>query len=159
MAYSFDGPNKLIILSSTSTLDLRDMWSRYTEWLAISDNSKYLPALTTVGGEDIDVSAGTQIPIYIFLQNGWRIRPMEEAHTLSVVNGILVVFGGGDPFVDTLGDYRVGIRYSQPVQAININQPLVAAIKAKTDNLPVDPASSTELTQIKNLVTIGLYCL
>lgn len=34
-------------------------------------------------------------------------------------DGILVVDGGGDPFVDTLGSYRVNTRYSQPVQAIS----------------------------------------
>lgn len=121
MAYSFDGVNKLIILTSTSTLDLRDLWSRYTDWLAISDNSKYLQAMTTVGGDEIDSDAGTRIPIYIFLQNGWRIRPMESAHTLSVNNGILLVFGGGDPFVDTIGTFRVNIRYSQPVEAISFD--------------------------------------
>jgi len=163
VAYSFDGPNSLIILSSTSTLDLRDMWSRYTEWLAISDNSKYLPALTTVGGDDIDADAGTRIPIYLFLQNGWRVRPMESNHTLSVVNGILLVSGGGDPFIDTLGSYRVGIRYSQPVQAISFDTGIgdLDAFKRNTAltgfTFPMnhvathDPASGLSVTMTRSL--------
>jgi hypothetical protein len=120
VAYTFDGPNKLIILSSgTTTLDLRDVWSKWVDWFVLSDNAKFLPAFSTVGGDEIDASSGTLIPIYLFLQNGWRVRPYEGNHTLSVIDGILLVPGGGDPFVSTIGNYRVGIRYSQPVQAIS----------------------------------------
>ncbi len=58
------------------------------------------------------------VPLYLFVLNGWKIRPMESDHTLYVTNGTLVVSGGGDPFVSTLGDYTVRVVYQQPVQAI-----------------------------------------
>lgn len=119
MAITFDGPTKRINLSTgTTTLSVRDLWSRWVDWLAISDNSKYLAAFTSLGGDPIDPVAGTYIPIYAFLQNGWRIKPFEGNHTLSVTDGIVLVAGGGDPFVSTTGSYVVRINFQQPVQAI-----------------------------------------
>ena len=122
MAYTFDPANKLIILSSgTVSMGVRDVYSRWKEWVQTSDNSKYLPAFSTTGGDPIDVAAGTSIPAYMFLLNGWRIRPQESNHTLKVYDGVLVVSGGGDPFVNTTGSFVVRINYSQPVQAITVS--------------------------------------
>ena len=122
MAYTFDAANKLVILSSgTVAMSVRDVYSRWKEWVQTSDNSKYLPAFTTTGGDPIDPSAGTSIPAYMFLVNGWRIRPQEADHTLNVSDGVLVVNGGGDPFVNTTGSHVVRINYSQPVQAITVS--------------------------------------
>lgn len=121
MAYIFDGPNKLIILTpGTTVVGVRDVLSRWADWVVLSDNAKYLPAFNQVGGNDIDVSVGTKIPIYGYLINGWRIRPQESNHTLNVIDGILLVDGGGDPFVNTLGSFVVRINYQQPVQAITV---------------------------------------
>lgn len=118
MAYTFNGVAKTITLSAgTVTLDLVDLHSRWKDWV-FAGNAQYALALNTVGGEPIDPSAGTLVPLYLFLLNGWKLRPMEADHTLSVVGGTLLVEGGGDPFVSTLGDFTVRIRYQQPVQAI-----------------------------------------
>jgi hypothetical protein len=122
VGYSFDGTSKVITLTAgTTTMSVRDVWSRWVDWIALSDNSKYLPAFVTVGGDDIDPGAGTKIPIYAFLLNGWRIKPQEADHTLNVTDGILLVDGGGDPFNNTSGDYVVRINYQQPVQAISFS--------------------------------------
>lgn len=107
--------------AGTVAFSVRDLWSRWVDWVATSDNSKFLPAMSSVGGNDIDPSAGTSIPAYVFLINGWRVRPQEANHTLAVSGGVLLVNGGGDPFVNTLGAYNVRIVYSQPVQAITVN--------------------------------------
>ncbi len=120
MTITFDGSTKIISLSATSSLSVKDLWSRWCDWMAISTNSKWLPAMSQVGGNTIDLSAGTSIPPYIYLINDWRVRPQESSHTLNVSDGILLVDGGGDPFVDTLGSYIVRINYSQPVQAITV---------------------------------------
>lgn len=121
MSLSFDGPNRRIVLSAgTVSMGVRDLWSRYVDWLAIGDNSKYLPAFRTVGGDAINSVEGTFVPIYAFLLNGWRIRPQEANHTLDVEDGILLVDGGGDPFVNTTGSYVVRVNYKNPVQAITV---------------------------------------
>lgn len=121
MALSFDGPNKRINISSATTLSVRDLWSRWVDWFGTSDNSKYGIAMLQVGGNDIDAGAGTKIPIYNFLTNGWKVKPQESSHTLSVTDGVLLVDGGGDPFVNTTGSYVVRVNYQQPVQAISFS--------------------------------------
>lgn len=93
------------------------MWSAWKEWL-LAGNAQYALAMDTVGGDPIDPTAGTLIPLYLFLKNGWKIKPMESDHTLAVTGGVLVVEGGGDPFISTIGDYTVRIVYQQPVQAL-----------------------------------------
>jgi len=121
MPLSFDGPTKVITITTDTTLDVKDLWSRWVDWLLTSDNSKYELAMEQVGGNDIDLGAGTSIPIYIFLLNGWKVKPKEANHTLAVTNAILVVDGGGDPFVNTTGSFVVRVNYQQPVQAIGVS--------------------------------------
>lgn len=118
---TFDGPNKIIELSSgTTALGVIDLYSRWKDWIAVG-NAQYLPAFSPVGGEPIDAIAGTSIPLYAFLTNGWRIKPQEANHTLAVVGGVLLVDGGGDPFVNPTGSFVVRINYQQPVQAITVS--------------------------------------
>lgn len=120
MGLIFNGSTKTITLTSgTVSLSVRDLWSRWVDWLLTSDNTKFLPAFSQVGGNDIDINSGTKIPIYLFLINGWRLKPQEAHHTLNVGDGILLVDGGGDPFVNTTGNFMVRINYQQPVQAIS----------------------------------------
>jgi hypothetical protein len=122
MATSFDPSTKIISLSSgTTSIDVRGVYSDWKRWVAVSDNAKYLPVFSATGGDTIDAGAGTSIPCYAFLLNGWRIRPQEASHTLSVSGGVLLVSGGGDPFVNTTGAFIVRINYSQPVQAITVS--------------------------------------
>lgn len=119
---TFNGTDKTITLSlGTTVLSVRDVYSRWVDWFIGQGNEKYLPAFLTIGGDDIDTVAGTKIPIYAFLINGWKIRPQEADHTLQVNDGILLVNGGGDPFINTIGDFIVRINYQQPVQAISFS--------------------------------------
>jgi hypothetical protein len=157
MAYTFDGANKLVILSTgTENIDLADLWSRWKDWL-LQGNAGYARAFDTVGGEGI--TEGVRIPLYLFMQNGWQIRPDEADHTLSVFGGILIGDGGGDPFVSTLGDYTVRVVYQQPVQAIGysteggtgptaaqIASAVVAALQATTIPVDVRKINATTLT-------------
>ena len=111
---TFDGANKRIVLTTT-TVSASEIWSRYMEWLsADSDNAKWGLAMTQVGGDDL--GGGLFIPIYVFLQNGWRVRPMESSHQL-MITGNLFVAEGGSPLVNTLGNYNVIAQYTVPVQA------------------------------------------
>ena len=122
MSYIFEGTEKIILLTQgTVKISVRDLWSRWVSWFLTDDNSKFLPAFKTVGGDDINALEGTRIPIYSFLENGWRIKPQESNHTLTVNDGILLVNGGGDPFINTFGAYTVRINYQQPVQAISFS--------------------------------------
>ena len=120
--FIFNGPNKLIIIQlGITNISVRELWSRWVDWLLISDNSKFDPAFSSVGGDNIDVAQGTKIPLYAFLLNGWKLRPQESNHTLTIRDGVIVVDGGGDPFTNTLGAFTVRINYQQPVQAISFS--------------------------------------
>ena len=120
MSYTFNWVTKIISLVSTTTLDLRDLWSRWIEWVDLPNNSKYALAFRTVWGDDIDVSSWIAIPIYIFIQNWRKIKPMESNHTLKVTNWILVD-SSWDPFINTTWSFIVRINYQQPVQAITVS--------------------------------------
>lgn len=117
MPIVFDPATKRIVLDSAST-SATEIYSRWADWIALSDNAKYLPAFRSVGGDDL--GSGLLIPPYYFLQNGWRVRPMESDHTLTIT-GNLFVDGGGDPVVQTLGNFNVLTKLVVPVQAQGIS--------------------------------------
>lgn len=113
MAIQFDPANKRIILESSS-VTAEEIYSRWVDWAATSDNVKFGEVITHVGGNDL--GGGLYIPNYIFLNNGWKVRPMESNHILNIV-GNLFVTGGGVPVVSTLGNFNVVVQYTVPVQA------------------------------------------
>ena len=113
----FDPIAKRIILDSAST-SASQIWSQWADWVATDDNAKYLPALSQVGGDEL--GSDLYIPVYIFLLNGWRVRPMESSHQL-IITGNLFVDGGGVPVVNTLGAYNVSVQYTVPVQAQTVS--------------------------------------
>lgn len=113
MALTFDPAARRIVLDSATTT-ATEIYSRWADWVATSDNAKYLPAFRSLGGDDL--GGGLLVPPYYFLLNGWRVRPMEADQTLTI-DGNLFVDGGGEPVVQTLGSFRVLTRLVVPVQA------------------------------------------
>ena len=116
MTITFDPTNKRIILDSAD-VDVQDIYSRWKEWVQLSDNSKYSQAFSVVGGDEL--GGGLFVASYFFLMNSWRIRPMEQDHTL-ILRGNVSVLGGGVPVVRTIGNYNVSIQFTVPVQAQGI---------------------------------------
>ena len=108
-----DPATKRFVLDSAS-VSARDVFRAWADWMLLSDNSKYLPAFSATGGDDL--GSGLSIPPYYFLLNGWRVRPMEANHAL-IITGNLFVDGGGVPVVQTLGAFNVSVQYTVPVQA------------------------------------------
>jgi hypothetical protein len=126
MAITFDPTAKRIVLDSTTT-SAPELWSRWADWVTVGDNAKYLPAFRQTGGDDL--GSGLSIPPYLFLLNGWRVRPM-EANQLLVITGNLFTDSGGAPVVATLGAYNVSVQYTVPVQAQGISTSGAAAPSA-----------------------------
>jgi len=85
------------------------------DWVATSDNAKYLPAFSQLGGV-------APVALYITLENGWKVRPMEAAGQ-TTVTGNLLVAGGGSPFVATVGTFASQVVLESPLsaQAIKVN--------------------------------------
>lgn len=114
MAIILDGATKRIILDSAS-VSAAQIWSAWVDWH--ESNQQWPLAFQLVGGNAL--GGGLFIPPYFFLMNGWRVRPMEASHNLTIT-GNLFVDGGGVPVVGTLGTYQVNVNYTVPVQAQGI---------------------------------------
>jgi hypothetical protein len=114
MAITLNGAAKRIILDSAS-VSAAQIWSAWVDWH--ETNQQWPLAFQLVGGNAL--GGGLFIPPYFFLMNGWRVRPMEASHNLTIT-GNLFVDGGGVPVVGTLGTYQVNVNYTVPVQAQGI---------------------------------------
>ena len=114
MSISIDGSTRRIILDSAS-VSAAQIWSAWVDWHEA--NQQWPLAFQLVGGNAL--GGGLFIPPYFFLMNGWRVRPMEASHNLTIT-GNLFVEGGGVPVVGTLGTYQVNVNYTVPVQAQGI---------------------------------------
>lgn len=126
MAITFDPVAKRVILDSSS-VTATELFSRWEDWAVLSDNVKYGMVFRQVGSDDL--GGGLSIPPYFFLQGGWRVRPMESDHNLTIT-GNLFVEGGGVPVVRTLGAYQVNVNYTVPVQAQGISTSGSAGLSA-----------------------------
>lgn len=108
----FDGTARLIIVNTGITeLSAADIYSWWKQWVQEPDiegnnhNAEFLPAFSTTGGDPISVT--TAISAYYFLINGWRIRPYEGDHQLTINGNLYVEGGAGAIVVPTLGNYNV----------------------------------------------------
>ncbi len=106
----FLSAEKIIRLESF-TVSAAEIWSRWVDWVVQGDNAKYLPALSQLGGEP-------PVDLYIYLENGWRIKP-QEADGLTRVTGNLLVAGDpqANPFVGIDGNYSATVSLEAPVKA------------------------------------------
>jgi len=140
---SFDTARKHIVLAS-AVVSAPEIWSAWVDWHPA--NPQWPLALRQAGGEAI--GGGLYSPLYFFLTNGWRVRPMEADHDLDIT-GNLAVEGGGRPIVRTLGAYQVNTFLIVPERAqgiatsgssgpsaAQIAAELVAALQATA--IPVD---------------------
>lgn len=105
---TFDGPNRIITEISAlgdNELDWIEIYSEWKVWVTQSDNSKFLQAINFVGGDPI--SPTQNLGSTFFLENGWRVRPAELSHKLTVVGNVFTREPGESIFVATLGAFTV----------------------------------------------------
>ena len=69
--------------------------------------NKFKFPLLAIGGQSI--GGGRVISPYIMLRYGWKVRPQEADHTLTVA-GNLITDDESSPFTSVLGDYQVTIK-------------------------------------------------
>ena len=106
---TFDGAAKLIIIDFGITeIDVeRDLYSAWKRWVVLGDNAKWPVAMRTVGGDPL--SETKALGATFFLLNGWRIRPHEADHWLTVSGNLYTDPAGSSPFVPVVGLYTVTI--------------------------------------------------
>ncbi len=111
MAIAFDTVNKIIKLDRF-VVSNRDLWTAYVNWAVLSDNIKYGAIMSQLGGN-------VPIALYIYLENGWKIRPM-EANGVTTITGNILTHDGSSPIVSTLGNWNILVNMETPVKATAI---------------------------------------
>lgn len=100
------------INNGVTQVDSSDLYSRWKDWAIV--NPQWLGAFRVVGGDP--TIGSNRISPYYFLINGWRLKPSEANQTLQI-SGILLVDGGGDPYLSTDGTFNVRIVATIPLEA------------------------------------------
>ena len=146
MSYTFDGLNKLIILDpGVTSFSVSDIYSRWKEWVQLSDNAKYEIAFSTsVGGNPL--GNGLLLGAYYFITNGWLIRPQEANHTLDIDGNLFPIPDTADIFAQTIGNFNVSIRSQFSSLTQQANPTAIAQEVWETDLSPaqtLDTAGDT----------------
>lgn len=107
--FTFDGANKLIIVDlGVDTFSASEIYSAWKLWMTEGDNAKYVPAFSnSVGGNPL--GGGVSLGSYYFLENGWKIRPQEADHVLTLSGNLFPNPDTAGLFTPTLGNYNVQI--------------------------------------------------
>lgn len=105
---SFDGPNKIInITTGTTAFTVKALYSEWKSFVSLLDNAKFLPAFRYVGGDP--TTPGQYLGSTFFLINGWKIRPFNGDHTLTI-DGNLFTEDQSSPYMSTLSPHTVIIQ-------------------------------------------------
>jgi hypothetical protein len=106
------------------------MWSRWIDWTVLGDNLKYPPAFSQLGGV-------APVPLYITLENGWKVR-VQEIDGTTKITGNLLVSDLSSPFTPTIGAWNTQIILEAPLQAqaieVNTGSGVTSADKTEIIN-------------------------
>lgn len=122
---TFDPINLRIVEISAggdNELDVVEIYSEWKQWL-LDDPSRlgHPAAFRAVGGDP--TSPSESLGIAYFLQNGWKIRPAELNHKLTLVGDLFYDPAGQSCFVPTLGAFTVNTetRLSNLVRVVSLS--------------------------------------
>lgn len=105
MSVTFNGITKIVKIDpGVTSIAVQDIYSRWKEWLILSDNIKYLPAFRYVGGDP--TINGQRLGTTFFIINGWKIEPFSGDHVLSV-EGNIFSEDASNVFVKPSGNYNI----------------------------------------------------
>ncbi len=108
--FTYEPNLKLFILNNGVTaLDVVvDLYSDAKEdWRSDALLNKFRFPILAIGGQGI--GGGQKVSPYIILRYGWKIRPYEGDHTLTIA-GNLITDDESSPFTSVLGNYKVVIK-------------------------------------------------
>lgn len=67
------------------TFTAQDIYEAWKDWMLIGDNSKYLPAMDSTGGESLGGGERLGAAIFLLTGNGWRICPDTTESEVRIV--------------------------------------------------------------------------
>lgn len=151
---TFDPIDRLVIVTKTPVagkvaLDVGvDLYSDGKEdWRADATLNRLIFPFRTIGGDPI--GGGVSVGAYFFLRNdlGWRIRPYEADHELTLVGNLFAESALLPIVVPTLGDFTVAIR----LLTSSLTQQLETGVSGLT------PDESQKLTEMHETTLQLLY--
>jgi hypothetical protein len=84
------------------TFQVSDIYEEWKDWVLLSDNSKYLQAMDSAGGEPLGGSESLGRAYFLLTSNGWKICPSTtEPEVKIILQGNLFA----SPATDSLFDY------------------------------------------------------
>ena len=107
MAVTFDGPNKRILITTVGTYTVgEDIYSRWKDWVQLSDNMKYLPAFGVTGGDPVGTA---NLDGYFFLRtdHGWGISAPEASGDVVLDGQLWPVVPGATYLYAPVGAFTV----------------------------------------------------
>lgn len=122
--FTFDGPNKRILVNAElgdSLFAPAELYSDWKVWVA-AGNAQFEPAFAeSVGGNDL--GGGAALDAYIFLRNdlGWRIRPDARDHTLTIDGNLFGADAGITLFAPTTAPALVQVERRFSSRAIGVD--------------------------------------
>lgn len=111
--YPMSSP-KIIQLDRFS-VSAAEIYTAFIDWAAESDNLKYGPLITAIGGV-------APVDIYVTLGPDLLIRP-KEASGITSITGNIATVSGVSPLTQTLGTWNVHVNLETPVKAVAIETP------------------------------------
>jgi hypothetical protein len=152
----FDGENKLIYINpNISQINIKqDLYSNWKEWVQVRDNSKFLPAIRSTGGDP--VGSGVYTGDVYFLINNWRIF---LDHAVDIT-GVLYSDNYSSPYITSNNATLVNSTVSNLVQTVESasEQDLTGIPKTVWDYLLSEadtPGSVGE--RLSKLLTVAKY--
>ena len=129
---TFDGVNRLIRINYGETdIDFKiDIYSDWKEWVELRDNSKFLFAITAIGGEA--VGGGQFVGSTYFLENGWKIKPWEGDHSLTIV-GNYYTRDLTTPFASTDDPWSIYITTEKSLLVQTVEVPTTSSSEVTVD--------------------------
>lgn len=109
--FTYDTTNKLFILNNgVTSLDMKSEFYSWvkTDWKNNEILNKFRFPILAIGGQT--VAAGQVISPYYQLLYGWKIRPQEADHILTIL-GNVITSDNSDPFVSTVGTFNVRVKF------------------------------------------------
>ena len=140
---NFDPANKIIQLDRSS-VSASEIWSAYVDWSVLTDNLKYGVFMTQIGGV-------APIALYIYLVDGWKVRP-QEADGEVTITGFLLTDDNSSPVAQTVGDFNVLVKLETPLAAAAINtSEATVDLSAITASLATLTTLATQLHRLEGL--------
>lgn len=143
MAITFDGPTMTITLSSgDTTVEVSEIYSRWKDWVILSDNIKYLPAFRETGGDPL--GGGVYAGVNIFIRNdyGWRIKPPEEDIIINLIGNLYPEDPNQVWRASTTGDFDTAINTNNSANLLTFDSGGGGGGGASAEDVWLEPIAS-----------------